>query len=123
MIAHLLRLRFQSPRSAFFSCIIHSSPSLLCLLFHGGYVGVRRVARCADSFNLILSSFSLSALTCCLLCFLPFTASSRLFLQGGYVGVRRVVRLMEVGDVAKRMTDAAIDANGQLLNLRMSILK
>jgi len=39
------------------------------------------------------------------------------------MGVRRVVRLLEVGDVAKRMTDAAIDANSQLLNLRMSILK
>jgi hypothetical protein len=39
------------------------------------------------------------------------------------VGVRRVVRLLEVGDVAKRMADAAIDANSQLLNLRMSILK
>lgn len=43
--------------------------------------------------------------------------------QGGYVGVRRVVRLLEVGDVAKHITDAAIDANSQLLNLRMSILK
>jgi hypothetical protein len=37
--------------------------------------------------------------------------------------VRRVVRLLEVGDVAKQVTDAAIDANSQLLNLRMSILK
>lgn len=47
----------------------------------------------------------------------------RALAQGGYVGVRRVVRLLEVGDVAKRMADAAIDANAQLLNLRMSILK
>ena len=39
------------------------------------------------------------------------------------MGVRRVVRLLEVGDVAKRMADAAIDANAQLLNLRVSILK
>ncbi|GBF92770.1 paladin [Raphidocelis subcapitata] len=43
--------------------------------------------------------------------------------EGGYVGVRRVVRLLEVGDVAKRVADAAIDANAQLLNLRMAILK
>lgn len=43
--------------------------------------------------------------------------------QGGYMGVRRVVRLLEVGDIAKRAADAAIDANGQLLNLRTSILK
>ncbi|KAI8474087.1 MAG: inositol hexakisphosphate-domain-containing protein [Monoraphidium minutum] len=50
-------------------------------------------------------------------------AEQRALAQGGYVGVRRVVRLLEVGDVAKRIADAAIDANSQLLNLRMSILK
>ena len=48
---------------------------------------------------------------------------TRTHAQGGYVGVRRVVRLLEVGDVAKRIADAAIDANSQLINLRMSILK
>jgi hypothetical protein len=47
----------------------------------------------------------------------------RALAGGGYVAVRKVVRLLEVGDVAKRMTDAAIDANSQLINLRMSILK
>ena len=42
---------------------------------------------------------------------------------GGYVGVRRVVRILEDGDAVKRAVDAAIDSNGQLINLRMSIMK
>jgi hypothetical protein len=42
---------------------------------------------------------------------------------GGYVGVRRVVRLLEEGDRAKHEVDEAIDANAQLLNLRISIMK
>eukprot|EP00775_Hariotina_reticulata_P011247 gene11247-11396_t len=42
---------------------------------------------------------------------------------GGYVGVRRVVRLLEHGDNAKRVVDALIDANSQMLNLRVSIMR
>eukprot|EP00878_Enallax_costatus_P006221 GHUV01006524.1.p1 GENE.GHUV01006524.1~~GHUV01006524.1.p1 ORF type:complete len:1656 (+),score=579.22 GHUV01006524.1:267-5234(+) len=42
---------------------------------------------------------------------------------GGYVGVRRVVRLLEHGDNAKRVVDAAIDANAQMVNLRVSIMR
>jgi hypothetical protein len=42
---------------------------------------------------------------------------------GGYVGVRRVVRLLEHGDSAKRFVDALIDANSQMLNLRVSIMR
>jgi hypothetical protein len=42
---------------------------------------------------------------------------------GGYVGVRRVVRLLEHGDNAKRIVDAVIDANAQMLNLRVAIMR
>lgn len=42
---------------------------------------------------------------------------------GGYVGVRRIVRLLEHGDNAKRVVDAAIDANAQMLNLRVAIMR
>lgn len=42
---------------------------------------------------------------------------------GGYVGVRRVVRLLEHWDNAKRIVDAAIDANAQMVNLRVSIMR
>lgn len=39
------------------------------------------------------------------------------------MGVRRVVRLLEHGDQAKRIVDAAIDANAAMLNLRVCIMR
>eukprot|EP00879_Flechtneria_rotunda_P018628 GHRR01019549.1.p1 GENE.GHRR01019549.1~~GHRR01019549.1.p1 ORF type:complete len:942 (+),score=356.76 GHRR01019549.1:158-2983(+) len=54
----------------------------------------------------------------------PEEVQERISLAGGgYVGVRRVVRLLEHGDVAKRVVDAAIDANAQMVNLRVSIMR
>ncbi len=47
----------------------------------------------------------------------------RSLAAGGYVGVRRVVRMLEGGDSAKHVVDAAIDSNSQMLNLRISIMK
>lgn len=47
----------------------------------------------------------------------------RSLAAGGYVGVRRVIRLLEEGDNAKRAVDTVIDAAGQLINLRMAVMR